>query len=147
MNLPNKLTVSRFGLTAAFVLAMVSEIPFHETLALALFVAAAITDLLDGRIARRDKLITNFGILMDPLADKILVCAGFIAFVDEAGFPRGWPSSSWRVNSPSPACGCWQRPKACPGGGKCRQAQDHLADHRHRLGAGHRGLRRVGRGE
>ena len=54
---------------------------FHETIALALFVAGGITDFLDGQIARRNKLITNFGILMDPLADKIMVCSAFIAFV------------------------------------------------------------------
>ncbi|HKQ39482.1 MAG TPA: CDP-diacylglycerol--glycerol-3-phosphate 3-phosphatidyltransferase [Verrucomicrobiae bacterium] len=85
MNLPNKLTVSRFLLTIAFVAAIYSTLPFHETMALALFVVASITDYYDGMIARRDKLITNFGILMDPLVDKILVCSAFIAFVG-----RGW---------------------------------------------------------
>src|SRR5439155_2286417 len=49
---------------------------------LLLFVIATITDYWDGKIARRDKLITNFGILMDPLADKILICSAFIAFVE-----------------------------------------------------------------
>jgi CDP-diacylglycerol--glycerol-3-phosphate 3-phosphatidyltransferase len=81
MNLPNKLTVSRFVLTVAFLAVMFSRMPFHETIALALFVAGGISDFLDGYIARRDKLITNFGILMDPLADKIMVCSAFIAFV------------------------------------------------------------------
>ena len=81
MNLPNKLTISRFALTAAFLVAIFSKIRFHETVALVLFLAASITDYFDGMIARRDKLITNFGILMDPLADKILVCSAFIAFV------------------------------------------------------------------
>src|SRR5688572_984598 len=86
MNLPNKLTVSRFALTAAFLVAFFWEsLPYHETLALVLFCLGGITDWMDGMIARRDKLITNFGILMDPLADKILVCSAFIAFVD-----RGW---------------------------------------------------------
>src|SRR3989441_5825405 len=85
MNLPNKLTISRFVLTLAFLAAIFSEIPYHETLALLLFSAASLTDYYDGKIARRDKLITNFGILMDPLADKILVCSAFIAFVG-----RGW---------------------------------------------------------
>ncbi len=87
MNLPNKLTVSRFALTAAFLGAMFSQIRFHETLALVLFLAASITDYFDGMIARRDKLITNFGILMDPLADKILVCSAFIAFVGRGLIP------------------------------------------------------------
>ncbi|MGH7971165.1 MAG: CDP-alcohol phosphatidyltransferase family protein, partial [Limisphaerales bacterium] len=73
MNLPNKLTVSRFLLTVAFLAVMFSRFTFHETFALVLFVAGGISDFLDGYIARRDKLITNFGILMDPLADKIMV--------------------------------------------------------------------------
>jgi CDP-diacylglycerol--glycerol-3-phosphate 3-phosphatidyltransferase len=87
MNLPNKLTLSRFALTVAFLVALFSEIRFHETLALAFFLAASITDYYDGMIARRDKLITNFGILMDPLADKILVCSAFIAFVGRGLMP------------------------------------------------------------
>lgn len=78
MNLPNKLTVSRFAFTAAFLVAFFSR---FETIALVLFCLGGITDFLDGEIARRRKLITNFGILMDPLADKILVCSAFIAFV------------------------------------------------------------------
>ncbi len=90
MNLPNKLTVSRFGLTAAFLIAFFWEsLPYHETLALVLFCLGGITDWLDGEIARRRKLITNFGILMDPLADKILVCSAFIAFV-ERGLVEAW---------------------------------------------------------
>jgi CDP-diacylglycerol--glycerol-3-phosphate 3-phosphatidyltransferase len=81
VNLPNKLTISRFILTVAFLAVMFSRVRFHETIALVLFVAGGITDFLDGQIARRNKLITNFGILMDPLADKIMVCSAFIAFV------------------------------------------------------------------
>jgi CDP-diacylglycerol--glycerol-3-phosphate 3-phosphatidyltransferase len=81
MNLPNKLTISRFGLTIAFLGVMFSQVRFHQTIALVLFIAGGISDFLDGYIARRDKLITNFGILMDPLADKIMVCSAFIAFV------------------------------------------------------------------
>jgi len=81
MNLPNKLTISRFILTVAFLAVMFSRVRFHETIALVLFVAGGISDFLDGEIARRQKLITNFGILMDPLADKIMVCSAFIAFV------------------------------------------------------------------
>ena len=81
MNLPNRLTISRFILTIAFLAAMFSQVRYHETIALVLFIAGGITDILDGEIARRRKLITNFGILMDPLADKIMVCSAFIAFV------------------------------------------------------------------
>ena len=82
MNLPNKLTVSRFGLTALFLVAIFIRFPGRETVALVLFSVAGITDFLDGRIARSRKLITSFGILMDPLADKILTCSAFIAFVE-----------------------------------------------------------------
>jgi len=87
MNLPNKLTLGRLLLTIAFLLVFFCAAPFSETLALVLFVAASVTDHLDGRIARRDKLITNFGILMDPLVDKILVCSVFIAFVGRGLMP------------------------------------------------------------
>jgi len=82
MNLPNKLTVSRFALTALFLWALFSTIQFHNTLALIFFSLAGATDFLDGRIARKRGLITNFGILMDPLADKILICSAFVAFVE-----------------------------------------------------------------
>ena len=81
MNLPNKLTASRFALTVAFLIVMFSKMAYHETIALLLFCTAGVTDYLDGLIARRRKLITNFGILMDPLADKIMICSAFIAFV------------------------------------------------------------------
>jgi CDP-diacylglycerol--glycerol-3-phosphate 3-phosphatidyltransferase len=87
MNLPNKLTLSRFVLTVAFLIVMFSQFRFHETIALVFFCAAGISDFLDGQIARRRKLITNFGILMDPLADKIMVCSAFIAFVDLKWMP------------------------------------------------------------
>ncbi len=68
-------------LTFAFLIAMFSQFKYHETVALVMFVGGGISDFLDGQIARRRKLITNFGILMDPLADKIMVCSAFIAFV------------------------------------------------------------------
>ena len=89
MNLPNKLTLSRFALTVAFLVVMFSGMNYYETIALMLFVAAGISDFLDGQIARRRNLITNFGILMDPLADKIMVCSAFIAFV-ELGWFAAW---------------------------------------------------------
>jgi CDP-diacylglycerol--glycerol-3-phosphate 3-phosphatidyltransferase len=82
MNLPNKLTVSRFVLTAFFLWALFSSFRFNNTLALVIFSAASFTDFLDGKIARNRGLITNFGILMDPLADKILTCSAFVAFVE-----------------------------------------------------------------
>jgi CDP-diacylglycerol--glycerol-3-phosphate 3-phosphatidyltransferase len=89
MNVPNQLTISRFVLTIAFLGAVFSNFHLHETVSLLLFSAASLTDYFDGRIARRDNLITNFGILMDPLADKILVCSAFIAFVG-LGWMRAW---------------------------------------------------------
>src|SRR6267378_6668912 len=82
MNLPNKLTASRFLLTALFLWAMFSRSPVNDTLALVFFCLAGITDFLDGEIARRRKLITSFGVLMDPLADKVMVCSAFIALVE-----------------------------------------------------------------
>ena len=89
MNVPNQLTLSRLILTVFFLGALLVEFPYHTTLALALFVAASLTDMFDGMIARRDNLITNFGILMDPLADKILTCSAFIAFV-QLGVVHSW---------------------------------------------------------
>ena len=82
MNLPNKLTISRFALTVVFLWAMFSRFAYNDTLALIFFCLAGITDFLDGRIARSRNLITNFGILMDPLADKIMTCSAFVAFVE-----------------------------------------------------------------
>jgi CDP-diacylglycerol--glycerol-3-phosphate 3-phosphatidyltransferase len=87
MNLPNKLTLARLILTFGFLLFFFLPFPFSQSLALILFVVASITDLYDGRIARQYKLITNFGILMDPLVDKILICSAFIAFVDRGLMP------------------------------------------------------------
>lgn len=82
MNLPNKLTVGRFVLTGLFLVVFFGRSRFADSMALFFFVLASITDYWDGEIARRRNLITNFGILMDPLADKILVCSAFIAFVE-----------------------------------------------------------------
>ncbi len=81
MNIPNRLTISRFALTALFLGIISTNLPGVETIALGIFIAASLTDYFDGKIARRDGLITNFGILMDPLADKILTCSAFIVFV------------------------------------------------------------------
>jgi CDP-diacylglycerol--glycerol-3-phosphate 3-phosphatidyltransferase len=82
MNLPNKLTASRFVLTVLFLWVLFSPIRYNDTLALIFFCLAGVTDFLDGRIARSRKLITNFGKLMDPLADKIMTCSAFVAFVE-----------------------------------------------------------------
>src|SRR6266545_6424975 len=87
MNLPNRLTLGRFVLTIFFLAALFWRGRFNDTIALALFSLAGLTDYYDGMIARRDKLITNFGTLMDPLADKILTCSAFIAFVGRGTVP------------------------------------------------------------
>jgi CDP-diacylglycerol--glycerol-3-phosphate 3-phosphatidyltransferase len=101
MNLPNKLTVSRFGLTVVFLWALFWPwpVPFRNTLALVFFCAAGVTDFLDGRIARARGLITNFGILMDPLADKIMTCSAFIAFVESTHLHADAPVklAAWMV--------------------------------------------------
>ncbi|MBE6732274.1 MAG: CDP-diacylglycerol--glycerol-3-phosphate 3-phosphatidyltransferase [Ruminococcaceae bacterium] len=82
MNLPNKLTVLRVILVPFFVFFLLYDfIPHHNLIALIIFAAASYTDHLDGKIARRDNLITNFGKFMDPLADKILVISALICFV------------------------------------------------------------------
>jgi CDP-diacylglycerol---glycerol-3-phosphate 3-phosphatidyltransferase len=87
MNLPNRLTVSRLGLTALFVMALLlPHFPWGKTVALFVFAVAGLTDWLDGRIARLRKLETNFGALLDPVADKVLTSAAFICFVELRDF-------------------------------------------------------------
>lgn len=81
MNLPNKLTVARILLVPFFVAALLIDFPLNNLAALALFGAASITDLLDGKIARKQGLITDFGKFADPLADKILVISALLCFV------------------------------------------------------------------
>ena len=87
MNLPNRLTVSRLCLTVLFVGVVSVVFPYHYTLALILFVLAALTDYFDGEIARRYSLITDFGRLMDPLVDKIMTAAAFVCLVPLKAVP------------------------------------------------------------
>ena len=90
MNLPNKLTVLRVLLIPFFVVALLAgggEIPMMRYLAAAIFIVASLTDLLDGKIARKYNLVTNFGKVMDPLADKLLVCAALICLVELGQIP------------------------------------------------------------
>lgn len=82
MNLPNKLTLLRVILIPFFLLFMYIGFPFHYAVALVIFAAASITDALDGKIARKRGLVTNFGKFLDPLADKVLVIAALTVFVD-----------------------------------------------------------------
>lgn len=81
MNLPNKLTLSRIILVPFFVAALLIDFPLNYLVALLIFVVASITDMLDGKIARKRNLITDFGKFADPLADKILVLAALLCFV------------------------------------------------------------------
>lgn len=88
MNLPNKLTMFRVVLIPVFVLFMLVDITsVDKWIALAIFIAASLTDLLDGKIARKYNLVTNFGKFMDPLADKLLVCSALICLVEMAKLP------------------------------------------------------------
>ncbi len=82
MNVPNQLTVLRLILTFVIVGVMSSTFPHQYSIALLLFVIASITDFLDGYLARKYNLITNFGKLMDPLADKVLMCGGFVLLTE-----------------------------------------------------------------
>ena len=75
MNLPNQLTLLRIILILPFLLVLYLDVPYAEYIALAIFVAASLTDMLDGQIARKRNLITDFGKFADPLADKMLVTA------------------------------------------------------------------------
>ncbi len=87
MNLPNQLTVARIIMTPLFMAAMLINFPHHYLVALVLFAAASFTDFLDGNIARARGIVTNFGKFLDPLADKMLTTAAFLAFLAK-GF--GW---------------------------------------------------------
>ncbi len=91
MNLPNRLTVLRIIMTPMFMAAMLIEFPHHYLVALVLFAVASFTDMLDGKIARKRNLVTNFGKFLDPLADKMLTTAAFLAFLKEGfGYGIAW---------------------------------------------------------
>lgn len=86
MNLPNKLTLLRVFMVPLFlVFALIDAIPNNYFWALAIFAIASATDALDGHIARKNNLVTNFGKFLDPLADKVLVMAALVCFV-QLGF-------------------------------------------------------------
>jgi CDP-diacylglycerol--glycerol-3-phosphate 3-phosphatidyltransferase len=87
MNWANRLTLGRLGLTILFVIALNSTWEFGRTAALILFVVAGVTDFFDGEIARRYQFVTNFGRLMDPLVDKIMIAAAFISLVPLKAIP------------------------------------------------------------
>ena len=87
MNLPNAITVSRLFLTAGFILFVTLESTWGHFTALILFIIAAISDFVDGWLARKMNLITPLGKLLDPLADKILVCSAFVFLTAEGLCP------------------------------------------------------------
>ncbi len=90
MNLPNKLTILRVIMIPFFVFFLLfQDIPYGNYIALVLFCLACITDALDGYLARKNNLISNFGKFMDPLADKLLVCSALICFI-ELGLLPAW---------------------------------------------------------
>ncbi len=84
MNVPNKLTILRMLLVPVFmVVYMVDAIPYHALFAAVIFIAASITDWLDGHIARKNNIVTNFGKFMDPLADKLLVTGALLCMIEK----------------------------------------------------------------
>ena len=88
MNTPNKLTLMRVIMIVPFVFCMLSDLVPHRFLwAFLLFVTASLTDMLDGYLARKNNLVTDFGILMDPLADKLLVCSALICLIELGQLP------------------------------------------------------------
>ena len=88
MNLPNKLTILRIVLVPLFVaLLLIPAIPYNEIWAILVFSLASLTDMLDGKIARKYNLVTNFGKFMDPIADKLLVCSAMICLVEKGALP------------------------------------------------------------
>lgn len=89
MNLPNKLTLFRIFLIPVFILVMLFDIPNKFLIACIVFIIAAITDAMDGNIARKHNLVTDFGKFMDPLADKLLVISALICMI-EVGLVPGW---------------------------------------------------------
>ncbi|MBQ9122287.1 MAG: CDP-diacylglycerol--glycerol-3-phosphate 3-phosphatidyltransferase [Lachnospiraceae bacterium] len=97
MNLPNKLTIVRMIMIVPFVVLLLGGfyqwpwlmgiIEYVDYIALAIFIIASLTDMLDGKIARKYNLVTNFGKFMDPLADKLLVCSAMICLVEMGRIP------------------------------------------------------------
>lgn len=85
MNLPNKLTIFRVILIPFFVFFLLTDVlgASGDYLALVIFIVASLTDMLDGKIARKYNLVTNFGKFMDPLADKLLVCSAMICLIEK----------------------------------------------------------------
>ena len=93
MNWANRITLSRLALTVLFVVSLNSSWQYARTTALVIFLVAGLTDFIDGEIARRYGIITNFGKLMDPLVDKIMLSAAFISLVPLKAVPA-WAATT-----------------------------------------------------
>ncbi|MBM6870896.1 CDP-diacylglycerol--glycerol-3-phosphate 3-phosphatidyltransferase [Pseudoflavonifractor phocaeensis] len=87
MNTPNKLTLLRILLIPVFLVILYIDFPYHQYVALAVFILASATDFVDGYLARRDHQVTDFGKFMDPLADKMLVMSAMLWFVEVGRMP------------------------------------------------------------
>lgn len=96
MNIANKLTMIRVALVPVFIAFFYIDIPYWHYIAALVFVAAALTDLFDGQIARKRGIVTNFGKLVDPIADKLLVCSALIMLLARFGF-EGWQGGVYAV--------------------------------------------------
>ena len=156
MNLPNKLTVLRLCMVPVFLLFLCLPLPLSDTVirivTAVIFILTSLTDMLDGKIARKYNLITDFGKFMDPLADKFLVIAamlGILAYCDDlravcvGGGDRDLPRAGGDVD-PS---GGGAEIRSGRGGKLARQNQDHHADDLHLHGASGAGALPVFRGE
>lgn len=94
MNTPNKLTLARMIITPIFMATMLIDFPYHYAVSLVLFVVASLTDMIDGKMARKYNLVTDFGKFLDPLADKMLTTSAYLGFMflysAKVGTSFGW---------------------------------------------------------
>ena len=95
MNLPNKLTISRMVMIPIFVLFFYLNFTGHYLVALSVFIIASLTDLFDGKIARKYHLVTNLGKFLDPIADKVLVLTAFVVFLTKPEFFGYFNIGTW----------------------------------------------------
>ena len=93
MNTPNKLTLARMIATPIFMAVMLIDFPYHYLISLVLFIAASLTDMIDGKMARKYNMVTDFGKFMDPLADKMLTTAAYLGFM----FIYGGTQYAWHI--------------------------------------------------
>ena len=93
MNTPNKLTLARMIATPIFMATMLINFPYHYAVSLVLFIAASLTDMIDGKMARKYNMVTDFGKFMDPLADKMLTTSAYLGFM----FIYGATNFSWHI--------------------------------------------------